>query len=113
MTVLIGGGAILGFGTGAVTGHYLASMTSAGTLLSAVKLEVALKEIILQGQYDQAKAQEILVRQRSAIDRLEKELDRQRIEGKEDAKRTKDLEKAVDILRKALKRNQNIVREAA
>ena len=113
MTVLIGGGAILGLGTGATTGHYLASMTAAGNQLSAVKLEVALKEIILQGQYDKAKAQEILIRMRSAIDGLEKEMDKRRTEGKEDAKRTKDLEKAIDILRKALKRNQNIVREAS
>jgi hypothetical protein len=113
MTVLIGGGVILGLGTGATTGHYLASMTSAGTLLSAVKLEVALKEIILQGQYDQGKAQEILTRQRTVIDGLEKEVDRLRTGGKEEAKRIKELERAVEVLRKALKRNQDIVRGAA
>ena len=87
---------------------------NAGTaLLQAAKLEVALKEVILQGQYDMAKVQEILALQRQTIQHMETEIDRLRISDKDQGKRIAELEKAVEILHKSLRRNQNILKGAA
>jgi hypothetical protein len=88
----------------------MATMNKDSALFQSAKLEVTLKEFILQGQYDVAKAQEILIRQRATIHEMEKELDQVRMAGKEDAKCLKDLENALGILRKALERNQGIVK---
>jgi hypothetical protein len=111
--ILVGGGALLGLGTGAGGGYWVATMTSGTALFQAAKLEVTLKEFILQGQYDTAKAQEILIRQRSVIQEMEKEIDRLRMNGNEDNKRIKDLEGAVNILNRALKRNQDFFKVMA
>jgi hypothetical protein len=112
-TILVGGGALLGLGLGATGGQIYASISSESVLLQSVKLEVALKEFVLQGQYDTAKAQEILFKQRQVIEKLEREIDGLRVSGNEDDKRIKDLDEAVKILRNALQRNQNLVRGAA
>lgn len=107
---LVGGGALLGFGAGTVGGHIISSISSPSALLQSVKLEVALKEFILQGQYDTAKAQEILIQQRNVIQQLERDIDNLRVSGEETNKRIKDLEKAVEILKIALRRNQDLIR---
>jgi len=108
MVVLVGGGAILFAGLGGAGGRIAVSMTAASALLSAAKLEVILKEFILQGQKDMAKVQEILLAQRRCIQELENELDRLRVAGSTNSERISELEKAITILQTALKRNQGL-----
>ena len=103
--VLVGGGALLGCGVGAGGGRLLASITPESALLSSAKLEVVLREFVLQGQKDTARVQEILLAQRKTIHALEEEVDRLKLAGEESDKRLKELEQAVKLLRTAHERN--------
>jgi|GEM_PF-3086653 len=109
MVVLVGGGALLGLGAGGIAGTTIANLTAVSILLSAAKLEVVLREFILQGQRDTAKAQSFLVAQRDAIQALEREIDALRFAGTKSDERVKELERALHILEGALRRNQGIV----
>ena len=108
--VLVGGGAILGLGVGSSVGLTVANISSGSVLSSAAKLEVILKEFILQGQRDIVMAQEILKKQREAIQRLETEVDTLKLEREQNRKRIEDLERAIKYLKESLKRNQAHVR---
>jgi len=108
MVVIVGGGAILGVGAGAGGGTLVAQMTASEALLSAAKLEVMLKEFVLQGQRDMAKIQQILTAQRRSIQALEMECDRLRLAGKKNEKRIDELEHAIKLLNESLKRNQGM-----
>jgi len=103
--VLVGGGALLGFGVGAGGGRLLASITPESALLSSAKLEVVLREFVLQGQKDTARVQEIILAQRKTIQALEEEVDRLKLAGEESDKRLKELDQAVKLLRTAHERN--------
>ena len=107
---LVGGGAILGLGAGGTVGWAAAGMTAESTLLSAAKLEVVLKEFILHGQKDIGKVQEILLAQRRSIQALEEELDKLNSASEKSDDRIKVLESSINILRKALERNQGLLR---
>lgn len=111
--ILVCGGAILGMGTGFAGAQILSSVNSVDTLLQSVKLEVALKEIIIPGDYNSLKTREILLSQRQAIDNLEEKIDKLRIDAQSEKDKIKDLEKSVEIIRNSLKRNQNIFKDAA
>ncbi|HQP37402.1 MAG TPA: hypothetical protein PLI95_19595 [Polyangiaceae bacterium] len=106
--VVVGGGAVLGMGAGGAIGRIATAMSAEAVLLSSAKLEVVLKEFILQGQHDTAKVQEILFAQRKSIHALEEELDRVRMGGNKSDERIEQLENAIDVMRKALKRNQEL-----
>ena len=106
--VLVGGGAVLGMGAGGAAGRLASSIAAESVLLSSAKLEVVIKEFILQGQRDTAKLQEILIAQRKSIQALETELDELRMSGKKSDERAKQLEKSVDVMRKSLARNQSL-----
>jgi hypothetical protein len=107
--VIVGGGAVLGMGVGGAIGRVTTALQAESVLLSSAKLEVVLKEFVLQGQHDTAKVQEILFAQRKSIHALEEELDRLKIAGDTTDARIKQLENSIEIMRKALKRNQDIV----
>lgn len=113
VAILVGGGALLGRGAGGMGGYFLSFLNYGTALVQSVKLEVALKEIILQGQYDVGKAQQILFQQRAAIQSLENKIDQLRLSGEEDESRIRDLEKALKVMQTALKRNQDLVRQAS
>ena len=108
MVVLVGGGAILGAGVGGVAGRAASAMTAEAVLLSAAKLEVVLREFVLQGQRDIAQIQEILFAQRRSIQALEEEIDRLRVQGAAGKDRVANLEKSVKLMRTALERNQGL-----
>lgn len=108
MTVVVGGGALLGVGVGAGGGRIVASMTSETALLSSAKLEVILREFILQGQRDTAMVQEVLFAQRKTIEALEEEVDRLRLAGKTSDERLKELEKSIKLIRTAHERNMEM-----
>ncbi len=105
MAVIVGGGAMLGVSTGAAGGRVLASITSETTLLASAKLEVVLREFVLQGQSDMAHIQEILLAQRRTIQALEEEVDRLRLAGEASDKRLEELRKSVKLMRTAHERN--------
>ena len=109
--VLVGGGLLLGLGGGAAAGQGYQFASAKQISVEAVKLEVVLKEIILQ-QQDTAMVLEILERQRTTIQAYQVEIDRLRVGTEDNQQRINELEKAVQILEKALKRNQELARSA-
>src|SRR5262245_58731706 len=109
LVALVGGGALLGMGTGGIAGRVVAGMTAQTVLLSAAKVEVVLREFILQGQRDIAKVQTILCAQRRTIQALEEEVDRLNIAGQRSDEGVRKLEKSIKLLHQALKRNQKMV----
>ncbi len=109
LVALVGGGALLGVGTGGIAGRVAAGMTAETVLLSAAKLEVVLREFILQGQRDVAKVQEVLFAQRRAIQALEEELDCLRTADEKSDDQIESLEQSIILLQDALKRNQRMV----
>lgn len=109
--VLVGGGLLLGLAGGATAGQGYQFASAKQISVEAVKLEVVLKEIILQ-QQDTAVVLEILERQRTTIQAYQVEIDRLRVDTQDNQQRINELEKAVQILEKALKRNQELVKNA-
>jgi hypothetical protein len=107
--VIVGGGLLLGLGTGSAANQAYQYATASQISAEAVKLEVILKEIILN-QQDTAVVIEILDCQRKTIQSYQLEIDRLRLDTEDNQNQIDELEKSVEILEKALKRNQDLVR---
>ncbi|MDJ1168473.1 hypothetical protein PMG71_03420 [Roseofilum sp. BLCC_M154] len=105
--VIAGGGAILGAGTGVGMGSLLAQSPTTA-INQAAKLEVVMKELIFV-QKDIRLAQEIIKEQRQGIRALEDERDELMYNKQENEEKIKKLEEALDYLKRALQRNQELL----
>ncbi|BAY20732.1 hypothetical protein NIES2100_04750 [Calothrix sp. NIES-2100] len=107
--VIVAGGAILGAGAGAGVGALFAQSPDTA-LTQAAKLEVVMKEIV-HIQKDIRLAQEIIKEQRQAIRSLEDERDDLILnkEKENNKQKIENLEKALEYLKNALKRNQDLL----
>lgn len=104
--VIVGGGAILGAASGgaAVTGFSIMAKNNPEFALSqAAKLDVVLREIILNGQKDVGTAQEILKKYKDNISEMNKEISNMRLEREQDKATIKNLKKAVEYMEKLYK----------
>lgn len=106
--VIVGGGAILGLGAGAVTGT--AGVQTAKTLgafgkpfaiSQAAKLEVTLREVILNEQRDVRFAQEVLLNYKQKIMDLNESLTRMELEHEGTKKDISNLKKIVDVMKRS------------
>jgi hypothetical protein len=111
MAVIVGGGAILGAGTGLGAGHLIGT-TAATTALSAAKLQVVLKELILQNLRDTRKMQEILIAQRNYIQELKNTLDDLILRGKDQDEQISQLEASIELMEKSVERSREIMKAA-
>lgn len=101
---IVGGGALLGLAGGsAVAGSASLLMTASPefTLTQAAKLEIVLKEIILNAQQDITLAQEVMERYKNEIAHLQAELTKIKLDNAEDKKMIKNMEKSIDYMEKA------------
>lgn len=105
--VIVAGGSILGASAGIGVGA-LFSKSPDSALTQAAKLEVVMKEIILI-QKDIRLGQEIIKEQRQAIRSLEDKVDELMINKEKNKKEIENLEKAIEYLKNALKRNQDFL----
>ncbi|MBP0010437.1 MULTISPECIES: hypothetical protein [unclassified Roseofilum] len=105
--VIAGGGAILGAGSGVGLGSLFAQSPTTA-INEAAKLEVVMKELIFI-QKDIRLAQEIIKEQRQGIRALEDERDELMYNKKENEEKIKKLEEALDYLKRALQRNQDLL----
>lgn len=105
--VVVAGGAILGASAGVGAGALFAQSPDSA-LTQAAKLEVVMKEIVLI-QKDIRLAQEIIKEQRQAIRALEDQRDDLLADKEKNKQRIENLEKAIEYLRNALKRNQDLM----
>ena len=103
---IVGGGALLGLaggGTLVVGINLLISSTPELTLTQAAKLQVVLKEIILNAQKDIIFAQEVLKTYKSNITNLSTHIKEQQLQRDKDHKIIKDMEKSLNYMEKAFK----------
>ncbi|MBE9249918.1 hypothetical protein IQ226_12235 [Dolichospermum sp. LEGE 00240] len=105
--VIVGGGAILGAGAGVGVGALFAQSPDSA-LTQAAKLEVVMKEIVLI-QKDIRLAQEVIKEQRQAIRSLEDERHDLILNKEQNKQKIENLEKAIEYLKNALKRNQDLL----
>ncbi|HAE39607.1 MAG TPA: hypothetical protein DCG57_13375 [Candidatus Riflebacteria bacterium] len=110
MALIVGGGGLLGAGTGLGAGHYL-GVTAPTTVLSASKLQVVLKEFILQN-CDVSEMQRILFAQRNYILELNRRIDELRLNGKQKDEELEQLLESVKYLEKSVERNRAVMIEA-
>ena len=111
-TVIVGGGAILGSAVGA-SSYAIFSDSPETALYESAKMEVFVREVILQGQSDVAKAQQIITQQRDMANGLKKECDQLLINQKENKKKIKNLQLAIKYIERAVDRNNEAVSKAA
>lgn len=110
ISVIVGGGAIFGVLSGSALGVALGSSASF-TLLEGAKLEVMMKEIILNAQRDVRMAQEMLKEQKEVIRQLESDLAELKFKEKENKERIQNLSKSIEYLRNSLKHSERAVEE--
>ena len=106
IAAIAGGGALLGVaGSGAAAAAVLAFAKKSPefTLSQTVKLEVVLREVMLNAQQDTESAQAVISRLQSQIRNLQNELDRLTKEQEKDKEAIQNLKKSIDILTKAVK----------
>ena len=104
VAVIAGGGAILGVATGGATVTAVGALLKedpAFALTQAAKLEVVLKEIILNAQQDVQNAQAVMEGLRSQIQQQQAELDKMLQEQEKDKQAIANMKKSLDYLRKA------------
>ena len=102
--IIVGGGALLGMASGgtAVGGAALLLRNAPDfTFTQAAKLEVVLKEIILNAQQDVVAAQKILENQRNQIAELYSELAKLKLDRAKDRKAINNMEKSIEYLERA------------
>jgi hypothetical protein len=102
--VIVGGGALLGLaggGTVVVGVNLLVASTPELALTQAAKLEVVLKEIILNAQSDINYAQEVLESYKTQIVNLHAYVAKIRLEQQKDKKMIAELEKSIKYMEKA------------
>ena len=103
---IVGGGALLGLaggGTLVVGINLLISSTPDLTLTQAAKLQVVLKEIILNAQKDIICAQEVLKTYKSNITRFSTEIKELQLQRDKDHKLIKNMEESLSYMEKAFK----------
>ena len=107
---IVGGGALLGLGvTSTISGAAatIGIFTNKQTAISqAAKLEVTMKEIILNTQGDVNFAQEVLKSYKENIKKLKDRLGDLELNQEEDKKAIKSLKEVIEILEKSYKYNQ-------
>lgn len=101
---IVGGGALLGLaGGGAAVGS--ASMLMAAVpelaLTQAAKLEVVLKEIVLNAQQDITVAQEVMEQYKNEIANLQGELTKVKLDSEENKKTISNMRKSIEYMEKA------------
>lgn len=111
--VLVFGGALLGSLAGAIAARMMAGQLPVNAVIEGAKLEVAMREFLLHGRTDAAYAQKILFQQLRRIELIETEIHELRIESRTQTRRIKDLEKTLVILKKSLRRGQDMFAGAA
>lgn len=103
---IAGGGALLGAaGSGAAAAAVLALTKNSPdfTLSQAVKLEVVLREVMLNAQHDTESAQAVIARLQNQIKNLQNELEQMQAEQEKDKASIQNLKKSIDILKRAVK----------
>ena len=106
VVAIAGGGALLGAaGSGAAAAAILAFAKSSPefTLSQTVKLEVVLREVMLNAQQDTESAQAVISRLQDQIRTLQHELGKLTKEQEKDKEAIKNLKQSVDMLKKAVK----------
>lgn len=106
VAVLVGGGAILGGAVGA-SGYTMFASSPKAALYESAKMEVVVREIVLQDQQDVGKALELIKAQRETIRSLEDHKDELKMNKDENKKQIKNLEKSIYYLKKAVDRSMN------
>ena len=103
---IAGGGALLGVaGSGAATAAVLALTKNSPdfTLTQSAKLEVVLREVLLNAQHDTESAQAVISRLQAQIRNLKTELERLKKAQDKDKETVQNLKQSIDILTKAVK----------
>lgn len=97
---IVGGGALLGVAGGgaAVAGFSLMESSPELALSQAAKLDVVLREIILNGQHDVKMAQSILERYKEQIANMQKEVERLKLEHDTDKNLIKNLARSIKYM---------------
>jgi hypothetical protein len=103
LVVIVGGGAIVGAASGLGVSAVF-SNSSSFALSQSAKLEVVVKEIVLNSQQDIRFAQEILKEQRRTIEALEDELFAMKHSSEQNREKIKTLEESISYLRISLER---------
>jgi len=107
VATIAGGGAVLGFATGAaaVGGvHALGLFSNPELALSQIaRLEVTMKEIVLNSQRDVRFAQVILKKMNDSVKTVRDQLDRLEMDAKNNKEEIAKLRKVIDILKNAHK----------
>lgn len=106
VVTIVGGGALLGLASGsAVVGgiNMVLAATPDFTLTQAAKLEVVLKEIILNSQQDIRLAQEILFTYKKQINKLNVYIKNLELKIEKDKEKIKALKKSLEYMEKAYK----------
>ncbi|MEA5580463.1 hypothetical protein VB620_03795 [Nodularia harveyana UHCC-0300] len=110
-TVLVAGGAILGAGASASASAGISALFAQApdsALVQAAKLEVIFREIVFI-EKELPLAREVIKLQRQFIHSLEDKLDDLLIDKEKNKEEIKNLEKSIKYLKKALKRNQDLL----
>jgi hypothetical protein len=102
---IVGGGALLGMAGGGAVGGAALFVASAPelALTQAAKLEVVLKEIILNAQQDIKCAQHVLEIYKNQIACLHSDLAKSKLEHAEDKKTINNMKKSIEYMEKAYK----------
>ncbi len=106
VAVIVGGGAIVGGvlgGSGSLVFYGLAKNNPKFVLTEAAKLEVILREILINQQKDIRTVQEILKKYKEHISELEKELSKLKLEEKQDKEAIKNLKESIKYLKNIYK----------
>lgn len=109
--IIAGGAALLGGAVAGGAGGAVLAFSSSPefTLSQAAKLEVVLREIILNAQKDVKFAQEVMKNMKSQIQELTQKLSELELEDKENKDVIKNLKKSIDYLTKVFKENNRFV----
>ena len=106
VVAIAGGGALLGAaGSGATAAAVLAFAKSSPefTLSQTVKLEVVMREILLNAQHDTESAQTVIARLQDQVKGLQQELSQLQAEQRKDKEAIQNLKKSIDMISKAVK----------
>lgn len=106
IVAIAGGGALLGAaGSGAAAAAVLAFANNSPefTLSQTVKLEVVLREILLNAQHDTESAQTVIARLQDQIKNLQQELSQLQAEQEKDKEAINNLKKSIDMITRAVK----------
>ena len=101
VVAIVGGGALLGAAGGGAAVSILAKSMPSFALSQAAKLEVVLKEIILNAQKDVQSAQAVMENLRREIHKLQREIEKLKKEDEEKKDTIKNMKKTLNYLQKS------------